>query len=116
MIQDIATTMLQTLRYWIYAVHSWKESLVGGNKRIVLIQIDEMNVLYFPTGPGGYYMGKYEEGARNIPDDVNRNDIGEKPNYVSPKISISEEDLLNEYGIRIISCEIASPIENSSFK
>ena len=94
-------------------MRSWKESLKSGNKRIILLKIDETNIVYYPIrNSAGYYMGDKTSGEIKYSQNAGIDDIEKNPNYVYDRY-ISAEELLNHYNIRITRWEIALPITNS---
>ena len=96
---------------FVYATRSWKESFKSGNKRIELLQIDETTVIYYPArNVASYYMGETTSGAIRYSENAGIADPRDAYGY---DWSISAEELLNNYNIRIISWEIAPPITNS---
>ena len=91
--------------------NSWKERLKSGNKGVILLRIDEERILYYPIlGSAYYFMG--DEAVRDADYyRIARIDIGEGGHLAT--ICVDAEELFSKYGIRIISWEIAPPIENS---
>ena len=92
----------------------WKYSFKSGNKILILLQLDGTNVIYYdiPTYPETQ-MGDGEPWDGYVSKDAWHYNTKENPNYIGRGYSVSEEELLNKYAIRIISWEIAPPIENS---
>lgn len=88
---------------FVESYRKWKTSFKSGNERIVLLNIDEKNILYFLPGSAGYYMGEYANGERDMSHSVYRNNIEENPHYAYLGDPVSPEDLFNLYGIRLIS-------------
>ena len=99
----------------------WKVSFASGKKSQIYkdradLLVDEANHIYFALGDGEYYMGD-DHYAGNLPADY----VPSLLAYKATKqlfggwhtINIGAHELLNTYGIKIISYEIAPPIVNS---
>jgi len=94
----------------------WKRSFKSGRKRLTLIQIDETNEIYYePASSAMVQMGdgKSNDSAEYYSKNAYRYDAKEDPYYRRPGYDVNEEELLNKYGIKIISWYIAPPITNS---
>jgi len=90
--------------------NKWKQSFKSGNRRVVLLEVDETTVIHYPTrDSASYYMGGLGYGIAFSEDaaiaDPNTHDV-----YTD---RVSAEELLDKYGIRILSWEIAPPITNT---
>ena len=94
---------------------SWIHSFMSGDKLITLLRIDETDVIHYPflTNTVGYYMGDNKYGPQGFSSCAYRHNSEEDPNYNRDGYYISPDELLNKYGIKIISWEIAPPIENT---
>jgi hypothetical protein len=94
---------------FVYGHNSWKESLKSGNERIVLLQIDETSVIYYPIADlAYYYMGDGAVRDTGCYQNAVITHFGKGANQV-----IDAEELFNKYSIRILDWEIAPPITNS---
>jgi hypothetical protein len=93
-----------------YSRRYWKHSFKSGNIRLTLLQIDEINEIYYiiPSSAGSQ-MGDGEPWTGYVPKDAWLAEI----DYEIRGYHVSEEELLNKYGIRIISWEIDPPIKNT---
>jgi len=85
----------------------WEYSLKSGNKRLTLLQIDATNEIYIPL-PDLREL-KEENGEEVYSIAPYRYDAEDDPQHNRRGFYVSDEELLNKYGIRIISCEMASP-------
>ena len=92
----------------------WKVSFASGNKSHIFkisayVLADETNQVYFACGSGAYYMGDTREYALRLHA------------YKATKsfiggwrfTDIEPDELLDAYGIRVISYEFSPPIVNS---
>lgn len=94
----------------------WKSSLANGDSRITLYKDDEIEVYYSPNinhwEAGAFYMGDteiYDAINTTFPNACYKKDYNDKSesSYI-----ISAEDMWEKYKLRLISWEIAPPIEN----
>ena len=89
----------------------WKSRLASGNKEVVLMKVNNSKYIYYIYGYPDEYMGDlqfYEPFEASFP---NANIYGEGGSRMNRLISADE--LLSEYGIKLISWEPSSPIVNS---
>jgi len=94
----------------------WNYRFESGDRLITLLRIDETTVIHSPTismFSVGYYMG--DAGSPiEISQFASRHNSERDPNFIGGGgYLINPEELLDVYGIRIISWEIAPPIENT---
>ena len=87
----------------------WKHRFKRG--RLTLLQIGTTEIFYDVPGIAYSQMG---DGPKKeyVSKDAYYNDTKENPNFVG-RSYVGEEEVLEKYGIRIISWEIAPPIVNS---
>jgi len=87
----------------------WKSHYASGNERIVLLAINN-GVVFVLSGSPEYYMGdsKYGSGTQLLPT-AYVYDADNWPKY----LMVGEDELLNAYGIKLISWEPSPPIVNS---
>lgn len=91
----------------------WKSLLKSGNKKIILLQINDTDYLYYDPGYAGYYLGdsnnanaiSYEEYFPNA------SRLERDGNFTSDGIIMADE-LLNKYNITLISWQPSEPIVN----
>ena len=96
---------------FVFAHNKWKQSFKSGNRWVVLLEIDETTVIHYPTrDSASYYMG--EGGGREISFSVDAA-IADPNTHDVYTDRVCAEELLSEYGIRILSWEIALPITNT---
>ncbi|MFX3673182.1 MAG: hypothetical protein ACE3JQ_01870 [Paenisporosarcina sp.] len=89
----------------------WKQRLASGNENITLLKVDETKEIYYPAGGADYYMddmGEYES-FEPFPNAA----IFETDGRSTHSGSISAEELLKEYNIKLISWDASQPIKNS---
>jgi hypothetical protein len=89
----------------------WKERYKSGESLIILLAINEFEYVYYNTGPPHYYMGE----ETSYPHTVSKRAVWEKYNKINNKYEsevLFPDELLQKYQIKIISFEIAPPIEN----
>jgi len=89
----------------------WKSRLASENKEVVLMKVNNSKYIYYIYGYPDEYMGDlqfYEPFEASFP---NANIYGEGGSRMNRLISADE--LLSEYGIKLISWEPSSPIVNS---
>lgn len=107
---------------------SWTSYLLSGNEYIIIYEIEGIpetfswrnrenredresfyTIIYFNPGSAGYYMGEIESQEPTFPD-VHYISTGEGGTRIMG--SISEDDLLKDFGIEFISWEVSPPIVN----
>jgi len=87
----------------------WKSRLASGNEEVILLRIDATKYIYYLPGSSRYYMGdleKYATWEHRFPN-ANIYDANSIPQR------INADELLSEYGIKLISWEPSPPIVNS---
>jgi len=89
----------------------WKQYLASRKERITLYKEDDTLEIYFPTNDANYYMGD---------TDIQYNSILPLSALKIEKVgggkqigSITGDELLNKYRIKLIKWDIAQPIKNS---
>lgn len=90
----------------------WKEHLVSGNQKILLLKVDDSKEIYYDPGNARYYMGdlKSNEGyEHNFPNAM----IAEKKGGTISNSIINADELLNKYNIKLISWKYSKPITNN---
>jgi len=110
-ISDVITYKYRGVEWsgdFVIGYNRWEQKLKSGNKRIVLLEINDITVYYPTSDSASYYMGG--KGREIVfTGDAAITDKNTNENYIEP---ISADDLLNKYGIKLISWEIAPPIKN----
>ena len=88
----------------------WKERLASGNDIIILLKVNENKLIEFYPGSAEYYMGDgdIEKNDSLFPNAVHE----EKEGSVISSGIIFEEELLQEYNIKLISWQPSQPIKN----
>ncbi len=92
----------------------WKAALGKGGSQIVLWKDEDDNgvkqEIYYNYAPPGYYMGDPEYSERNK---YNASDVVLKKTYPdsTEELFVDEEELLDEYHIKIISWDCEQPIK-----
>ena len=87
----------------------WTKRLASGDKRVLLLKISETEAIYYDPGSAKYFMGDDDAYQPIFPNAI----------YVARGILQSEErlidsdELLEMYGIKLISWDISPPIKNS---
>lgn len=89
----------------------WEDRLASGNERITLFKSDLIEI-YYPHGGSKYYMGDLEEYVSFNPAFPNAAYMTIEKNITQSGI-ITEDDLMEQYGIQLMSWDIADPIVNS---
>ena len=98
---------------------TWKRYFASGNEEIVLLQTDDIKITYPISVPANYFMGDNDvlkepfEDMFSFPNAslFEWRPLGElKWQY---RGGILADELLEKYGIELISWEIAPPIENT---
>ena len=105
----------------------WRSHLASGANLILLLEVSDYKQIFYFPGSARYYMGdSLHPHSQSFPNAsfiereqrITRRDI-EHSNDMLERFgplennSISEENLLENYGIRLISWEIAEPIINN---
>ena len=89
----------------------WKSRLASGNKEVILLRIDNKKHIYYLVGSPSYYMGDMRKNTtweHFFPDAFLHDAKGFGMND-----KIKADELLSEYGIKLISWEPSPPIVNS---
>jgi len=87
-------------------LRSWKKRLASGAEEAVLLVTNSGTLLYCNTKSAPYYMGEFNGNAGNT-------QLGAVIRSGSRDRAISNSELYDTYGIRLISWEFSPPIENS---
>jgi len=92
----------------------WVHRLKSEDNLITLLRIDETTVIHYPISMFsiGYYMGD-SGGGIGFSQSASRHNSQQNPTFSMEGYRINPEELLDVYGIRIISWEIAPPIVNT---
>ena len=90
----------------------WESRLSNSDlNRIVLLKINDLEEIYYDPGPANFYMGDYNgEYKHNFPNAryIRYNENG---SWYTDGF-ISEKELYVKYKIKLLTWEIAPPIEN----
>jgi len=89
----------------------WKSQLASGNKEVILLKIANKQYIYFLVGGPDYYMGDMPTYATQkfiFPNAY----IYDASQFMKHR-TINADELLSEYGIKLISWEPSPPIVNS---
>ncbi len=105
----------------------WTSRLASGEDLVLLLEVsDNKQIFYFP-GPANYYMGDRLNGYNHtFPSasfiererGITRRDILHDKELLEQfgpldQNTINEEELLNQYNIRLVNWEISEPIVNN---
>lgn len=95
--------------------HKWKEYLASGNERVTLLKISDTKEIYYPVGYAKYYMGYNSSGVTYEHAFPNANLLVTSGNTTHIS-TISAEELLNKYNIKLISWDYTEPIKQKHVK
>ncbi|WP_106766557.1 hypothetical protein [Paenibacillus faecalis] len=90
----------------------WEQRLASGNDRITLLKVDDSLEIYYPPGSANYYMddlGENETFTHIIPDAAFIVTDGN----ITRSGTVSADNLLEIYNIKLISWDYTGPISNS---
>lgn len=86
----------------------WKERLASGNEGVLLYNVSATEKLFFITASPEFYMGDQKEGV-----EYNNHMIRAFIRGGASSGLIQAEELINKYGIKIITWEPSEPIQNT---
>lgn len=90
----------------------WKERLASGNKKVVLLKINDSKEIYYDPGDASYYMGDLMPDEEYTPDFPDAG-ILERQGGIQNDSTISADELLKRYNIKLISWNYSKPIKNN---
>lgn len=91
----------------------WKERLASGNENVTLLKVDETKEIYYNPGKAQFYMGDSEETIEtyfHFPDAFIS--VRDRDSRIARKRLIEADQLLDEYGIKLIKWDYTKPIKN----
>ena len=94
----------------------WSRKLKSGNERIVILKSEENGLPFeiYDSAPGlpEYYMGDYSKRSREDYENAMKDDryLGYKQGEIDH--TITKEEALEKYNVKIINIECSPPIEN----
>lgn len=89
--------------------NKWKEHLKSGSERVVLLDLGDNQVIYYPVGSAEYYMGDLPANVTRDPCFPNAAHYTKFENGSRDRL-ISAEELLTDYGISLIGWKQTDPI------
>jgi hypothetical protein len=90
----------------------WKQRLASGNERVTLLKVNDNLEIYYSPGSAKYYMDDMESGGEykhGYPDAL----VSEKRGKITSNRLILADQLLKEYGIKLISWDASQPLKNN---
>lgn len=98
----------------------WKSRLKSGNERLILLKINETSELYCSYGSGEYYMDDLRYQTREEYEKFRESNFetyfitfGNLDQGEFKSSSVSVDEALKKYNLRILDIQFAKPIENS---